>query len=80
MYDRRNGPMRPGDLIYLKEATTWEVTTRPTAKTTALGWAIAAINWPWWHRVLWALQWFPERGKWAPIRFCFIQEAGTLLL
>ncbi len=76
-YDRRNGPIKTGTPMYLKDLSTFEVTEMPDG-CSLMGYSIMNLKWPWWERAMWFLTGKREKGRWSPIRFFFIQVTGYI--
>jgi hypothetical protein len=72
-YDRRNGPIVPGTVLYLKDEEKWEVDLGQS-RGPAIGWSIIETRWSLFEAIMWSLRGCPELGEFSPIRFFFMQE------
>lgn len=74
-YDRRNGPIKVGTMMFLVDPVTFEVDLGKSGGS-PVGVSLIATEWTWWEQMMWRFSGFPELGKWSPIRFLFVQQSN----
>lgn len=76
-YDRRNGPIVQGTVMYLRDPKTFDVDLGKSGGP-MIGWSLIATKWSLGDRIMWHLTGRPELGKYSPVRFFFVQESGFI--
>jgi hypothetical protein len=74
-YDRRNGPIVQGTVMYLRDPKTFEVDLGKSCGP-MIGCSLIATKWSLADQIMWHLTGRPELGDYSPVRFFFVQETG----
>ncbi len=78
-YDRRNGPLKVGECVSLRDEKTFEVVPCDMGKSLSFYGVtlVATKKWALWNQFLWLIT-GKRQGKYSPIRYFFVLTKGAI--